>query len=441
MGVLRDWFLRWRVWWRKPNVSPAQLQDPIVPPSSQPPQVSEPKEPPPNHQIVATPAPEPANASPTQTKPASSPRSRKETGNEFYFKRDILDELDNYRRYFKRLKIADADTYALYAKIGVPLMPQSDLKWLNRHELEPFIRAKRPAFGAMAFVNRADEEVQPDGDLLAPPKFLYFYKYSKRPAFMELPRKGDDLYLVTAYFDFSTFLDRSTGRWMKSGAPVQYPVAIQADGSVRVLRLRRTGYQVIRHRRGADRDTVSQIPSHQWGIPDYLKDWAAQRQTETDLFLANVFRMVANASQALQLTMIRVHCSKGGVTACFAVDPRRMPYFFQDREMTVGPTGARRRIFHMVRVHDRKIAGSNQRRAVRMHFRGEREFLWNGYQVRITVPVRDHLALPEFDVGAVDISEDPNPPPGIDMGELGDMFAENLTGKSMVQIWQEHRQP
>ena len=41
-------------------------------------------------------------------------------------------------------------------------------------------------------------------------------------------------------------------------------------------------------------------------------------------------------------------------------------------------------------------------RYVKFHFRGERKFDWNGYQVDISVPYRDHMQMAEFDVAAID---------------------------------------
>jgi hypothetical protein len=35
-------------------------------------------------------------------------------------------------------------------------------------------------------------------------------------------------------------------------------------------------------------------------------------------------------------------------------------------------------------------------------FRGERDFDWAGYHVKITIPGRDHFLLNEFDVGMSD---------------------------------------
>jgi hypothetical protein len=137
-------------------------------------------------------------------------------------------------------------------------------------------------------------------------------------------------------------------------------------------------------------------PEWDWCL-EFETDWEERKRGFTpQIVLARKFcdaaRMVEQASYA----MCRVEVSKGDLTATFGVDPRRMSYFFRDRDIKLTTDGATKPIFHIVRPHQR-VDGS----IVPMHFRGLKQFSWADYNVCITVPGRDHLMLPEFDVGAV----------------------------------------
>jgi hypothetical protein len=110
--------------------------------------------------------------------------------------------------------------------------------------------------------------------------------------------------------------------------------------------------------------------------------------------------MTANTYEDLHYAGLRVLATKGHITAAFGINLLRTPYFFKDREVTIGPTGSKRRIFHIVRTHARTRGDTTSR--VRSHFRGERKFRWNGYDIQINVPGTHHRLPIEFDVGAVD---------------------------------------
>jgi hypothetical protein len=95
--------------------------------------------------------------------------------------------------------------------------------------------------------------------------------------------------------------------------------------------------------------------------------------------------------------MARVAVSKGDLTASFGINPRRLAYFFRDRDVVVTVSGQRKRILHYVRPHIREDG-----RAVKAHFRGAHSFKWAGYDVYVTIPGRDHFLLPEFNLGMAD---------------------------------------
>jgi hypothetical protein len=99
----------------------------------------------------------------------------------------------------------------------------------------------------------------------------------------------------------------------------------------------------------------------------------------------------------LNTSMIRVSAKKDNVIATLNVDIISTPGFFKDRTPVI-IDGIKKKIFHIVRPHKR-VTG-NWTTNVHMHFRGLREFEWNGYQIHITVPGRDHILLPEMSASA-----------------------------------------
>jgi hypothetical protein len=86
-----------------------------------------------------------------------------------------------------------------------------------------------------------------------------------------------------------------------------------------------------------------------------------------------------------------------GLVASFGVNAKRLPYFFRDRDYELTDTMARKRIFHIVKAHQRSDGSS-----VKLHFRGERRFTWAGYDVEIVIPGKHRLDLFRFDVGMDD---------------------------------------
>jgi hypothetical protein len=102
-----------------------------------------------------------------------------------------------------------------------------------------------------------------------------------------------------------------------------------------------------------------------------------------------------------QFSMVRVAVHKDDLTAIFGVNIRRMSYFFQDRDLAFTIKGARKKVFHIVKAHERHYKDGRVV-PVRLHFRGEKEFDWAGYHVKITVPGLDHFLLSEVNIGVED---------------------------------------
>jgi hypothetical protein len=138
-----------------------------------------------------------------------------------------------------------------------------------------------------------------------------------------------------------------------------------------------------------------------WHFPSEFVEWAALHNADVDTFLCNLFIDTARAFEDSGFGMARVEVINGDLTAVFSLDPRRMAYFFKDRDISLNKNGRRVRIFHLVKPHT-VTTPTGKVIHKPFTFRGENEFDWAGYHVKITIPGRDHFILNEFDVGVSD---------------------------------------
>lgn len=104
--------------------------------------------------------------------------------------------------------------------------------------------------------------------------------------------------------------------------------------------------------------------------------------------------------------------------ATFVIPQNEAPRFFRDRDATVtSPSGRRARIFHAVAAHYRRTKKGAV--PVRMHYRGTRQFTWNGYDVTIFDPRR--ATFTSLTVDAHDAAE--VKPDWIPLGKAADKAA------------------
>ncbi|HTD89392.1 MAG TPA: hypothetical protein VK663_01925, partial [Burkholderiales bacterium] len=232
------------------------------------------------------------------------------------------------------------------------------------------------------------------------PRFLYFRKYEIPPSTVQ--KAGDcDVYVLQVYWDRVDGRSKAFDKRHKGGVPQEYAVAVNRQtGLVRVLRMLQRERQKLAHKRGAER--TSYIPNPRWEVPSKFLTWASLREDHApDEYLRRLFIEAALMYETAALgSMIRVEVSQAKLAAVFGVEIKRTAYFFKDRDVTLNAGGTRRRIFHIVKPHRRMTKKGPK--YVPMHFRGMKEFEWAGYKVKITVPGRDHIILPEFDVGLHD---------------------------------------
>ena len=283
-------FLLWIVvWFRRVffisvpvDVTPAPAPEPpapivdevgVPPPLSPPPSPYEPPKPEPTPIFVARPAK--SGMKPKGDKPRrhdSEPKTDTETvrtsghsskpktprpelrtedpeqWGQYYFRDAILDQLDTYFTYLKRMKVHDRDAYDMHSRLGIQIMPQSAVQSFDNwrqdkgdDELSAWWKTNRPGFGAvsygidaasldeenaivadlspeqwaqlkgrtrtpddleaghrMATATKGPQRSLPDGHkydsaLIWVPKFLYFTKWSKVPPDVQRITGGDVL--------------------------------------------------------------------------------------------------------------------------------------------------------------------------------------------------------------------------------------------------------
>ncbi len=308
-------------------------------------------------------------------KPKSKTIKAEKVDGEFYFRKDILDQLENYFKVLKRMKKFDRDAYRFFSRVGCNIVPQ-DEAFEKFQRLEPWFVEQRPSRGGIMYTDAVDLK-----GMIRPAAF-YFVKFSRSNAPPSLqPVNRGAVYQCTVYWD-----------WKEKGSPTEFGAAVLPDGSVQILKVLHHDSQPIRPKKGGRPFTV---PKRTWGFGGFFEDWASEHDMKCQQHLAQIFCSAANAFMLANSHMVKVKCTKDKLSGIFSVNVQRTPYFFADREKTG------KKIFHMVRTHTRDLG--DRQIPIRTHFRGERNFMWNGYKIGITVPGWHHgISLAELDVSAID---------------------------------------
>lgn len=332
-----------------------------------------------------------------------------ETLSSFVFKKQVLDRLPEYFKVLGRMRFADPEAYKLYSQLGAHLSPPDAKVWHMSENLSPWWKETRPTFGCLALT--MEDEENANSEWLYP-RFIYFQKYKPAmmpPDFQRAPMDWD-VYGVTVYWD-----DRD------ANVPTMFPVGMAPDGSVKLLRTRFVETVHVRGKHGKNRNRSIDIPHTRWGVDKFFQGWAKAHNQNPEQYLLKIFGGAASTFEAANGSMVRVTVEKAALTAVFGIDPRRSAYFFKDRVDVVGSRGQKKRIFHIVRPHDRKGT-----KAIKMHFRGLRDFTWHGYDIHVTVPGLHHAPLAEFNAGAVDIEAAPNTRGYVQTGTMAKRFKEAI---------------
>lgn len=387
--------------------------------------------------------------------PAESPKPRRARTRrrraDLRFKRDILDQLDDNTKIIGRMKAFWPDEYGLYSQIGAVIVPHDD-PFLNFADLcadpiSSWFNRIRPSFGAVVTGDPHDATKGKDEPMCA--RLVHFMKieqgkdlkrrlFSRDHQTVQPIAPGSDLYIFTLYYDQRDWalifprksrFDWKMCKFFERAFAVELPVEITKDGLARPLKIKRD--KVF--------DKVG-IAVKRWDYP-YSKEYVAQLkllqadlQTKLtpELFILGEVGFVLRCYEEANASMIQVRASKKDICTLINVNVEQTPEFFSDREQVI-EDGIKKRIFHIVRAHERFLG--NKTAKVRIHFRGLREFTWNGYAIEISVPGRDHLDIREFDVKA----HERDGPDEADMTEVGAWLVANQKARFGAMIGKSGR--
>lgn len=325
----------------------------------------------------------------------------------FYHIGDILDRLDEYFYWLRRLKIFDPVAYQAYSQIGGNIMSSAGIFAMNREVLFNIHPDKWPTFLMLSFPDNDESKNRSNNDPKVSVKLLYFTKIAYGPF---IPW-GDTFYEGTIFY---------SSKKVRIDFPAKFYVGVSSSGEIRALRSSLTKSQTITSRRHGKFDVFH----HSIGYPEILIELA---QFPEEIALAETPSGVACRlmSWALNMTIaaetgIQVNIVKSDVVGRFSVPLSRTAYFFKDRDIQVNVNGSRKKIFHAVREHTRTLP-NGRKTTVKSHFRGIRRFDWNGYEILITVAGHHHIALSELNMKALD--EDREIELGHDLGRTMDIKA------------------
>jgi hypothetical protein len=359
------------------------------------------------------PSPRTSAEPPEPTLPSTTPPRRGKwrssadpEGGQFYFKGSVLDPLDHHLASLRRFKRIRRDMYDLISQTGVNLAPDAFIDRgdvAETHKVDPWFAQTLPGHGAVSYgsikkIRKIESIVErrfregkikgsgKDVDGIIHLRFFYFMRFSKRGVHptIQPAMEGLTVYVIGAFFD----LYRKE-KW-ESGLH-EMAIGIAADGTMVPLKTRNV--EAVRLPKPKGRSRISAAGGqhwfhrNEWGFDRELRRWAKEKSSTPEEMVRRLFAQAASTHQALNSSMIRIAVKKDGLVAVMNVDITRTPYFFSDRDHVVIDR-VKKRIFHIVRPHQRDLGSKVA--DVHLHFRGLRQFVWNGYEIAITVPGRDH---------------------------------------------------
>lgn len=320
-------------------------------------------------------------------RPQETTVSQNDGSARWHFRSVILDRLDQYFVCIKRLRRHDPDAYQLFSRTGFTVS-------------EMFSSGSHPE--NIERLQAIDEYPSMGGVLLAPdpkaghvyPSFIYFRKL-KSASWVE--RTDGQLFGVTALYD----------NYRDLTVPVTCHVAIESSG-MRVLKQYNditTVVQPGRKTHGGRKPEAIRLKYRQWQYPSWLYPEPDDPEPKDPQTRATHLLTMALMTYVDATSRIVVRVKHEGCIAAFGIELSRAKYFFRDREaMTaLARDGKRKRIFHSVSAHSRKL-GDDRTTEVRRHYRGLRSFDWNGYGIHIVYPDNAEImqmpipAIPEIDL-------------------------------------------
>lgn len=340
----------------------------------------------------------------------SGPRKQRKKNPSISFKKAILMDLKNYFYYIKKMKTSDKEAYGFYSKMGASLVTDYKIDKDDIKQLPARWKITRPSFGCIFTSANPDEQ---DNDDNVVPSFMYFTKFKHSPEGVQLAPDGWDVYRATAYFH-----KRASGKKIKINGSIDFCVAIDPENNVKFLLCKTPETVVIQSKKPDNNGRKTHtFTRSKWGIPKAYIDWAKEKGMTAEDFMVCIFKDMANFYDAsAYMGMVEINAHRDNIKAKFCIQPTDAVTMFKDREK-IG--NSRKNIFHSVVPHTRTINGVEKK--IKLHFRGQRDFIWNGYAINITIPVRESIVwMPEVDISCVD-ERDEDIKEGLEFGsELAD---------------------
>jgi hypothetical protein len=363
---------------------------------------------------------------------------------EFNFRDSILDQLDRYWFYIDRMRRHDGDAYDFYRQLGAVLVPHSAIgtnrkydgwkitaeeieKYKREINLSPWFKQTKPSWGCIAIGTNSLSEAKEREHKIHIPRFMYFTRYKKPPPEIQFKPGDGDVYKFTLWWD-------EPNKKRKSGVPIDVPIFVSSDFRT-IIPLKSISTRMVRVGRRGNNFDYHLIPQRAWNFPEVYHEWAADHGLTLEVYLPHLFCAMMREYEHSQYAMARVSVSKGDMVASFGINPRRLSYFFRDRDVIITVNGQRKPILQFVRPHARQDGTP-----VKPYFRGAREFSWAGYKVYVTIPGRDHLLLPEFNVASHDgFWWKKNDPEMITSEQIGHDLNLVVHGAPLRQVLERHK--
>src|SRR5262249_46502900 len=148
-------------------------------------------------------------------------------------------------------------------------------------------------------------------------------------------------------------------------AIVECYIGIHSDGSLEVLKeLVKTRTPVFSRQKR--RRELVHLEHREWRFPLWM--WDLCDDTTESCRLAREMFAMAMLTHHATLDYIAVRPQQGGWVAACGIDLPQAKRFFADRQIELAADGKRKRIFHAVASHDRRLEHGTTR--VRAHYRG-----------------------------------------------------------------------
>ena len=288
-----------------------------------------------------------------------------------YYLSDLLDVMPRAFLGLNMLQKTDPDIHKLFSKTGCAIVSKDMRLSTTKTGYIDFKNA--PSFGCAHMVGRAH-----DDDYEGAYPIICFFNKIKRP--INVQPSNDMIYEFGVVYD-----TKHLARFPPAILEKVY-MSVSEDGALKALKTCRPTWVPV------GKTSFSRMA---WKYPDLL-EWYAKDWGDTDIegvasWWFNIISHLAMSSES-GLT-VRVKKKKSVIS--FAIDMERTPYFFSDREKVVTSKGQTKKIFHIVRGHMRKMSDGTEKH-IKSHFRGLRKFVWNEYDVSISLTGKHHSSIFSF---------------------------------------------